>query len=60
MVDAEGKIIGISEELYKTISAKVPNINIEFFKEFCHLFLIFPSFLSILNQNINKINELDH
>ncbi|CAD8203797.1 unnamed protein product [Paramecium octaurelia] len=60
MVDAEGKIIGISEELYKTISAKVPGLNIEFFKEFCHFFLIFPSFLSILNQNLNKISELDH
>ncbi|CAD8092159.1 unnamed protein product [Paramecium primaurelia] len=60
LVDAEGKIIGISEELYKTISSKVPNITIDFFKEFCHLFLVFPSFLTILNQNLNKINELDH
>ena len=49
MVDAEGKIIGISEGLYKTISTKIPNITVEFFKEFCHFFLIFPSFLSILS-----------
>ncbi|CAD8115189.1 unnamed protein product [Paramecium sonneborni] len=60
MVDAEGKIIGISEGLFKTISTKVPNITIEFFKEFCHFFLIFPSFLTILNQNLNQISELDH
>lgn len=42
-------MIGLSEDLFKLISSKVPGLNVDFFKEYCHLFLIFPSFLTLLS-----------
>ncbi|CAK78745.1 unnamed protein product (macronuclear) [Paramecium tetraurelia] len=61
LFDIEGKIIGISEKLYDLIKKINPQIQIDFFKEFCRVFLIFPSILSSLKQleqsNKEKLDE---
>ncbi|CAD8137834.1 unnamed protein product [Paramecium pentaurelia] len=61
LFDIEGKIIGISEKLYDITKKINPQIQIDFFKEFCRIFLIYPSILTTLKQmeqqNKQKLDE---
>ncbi|CAD8046089.1 unnamed protein product [Paramecium sonneborni] len=61
LFDIEGKIIGISEKLYEIAKRFNPQIQVDFFKEFCRVFLIFPSILTTLKQmeqeNKQKLDE---
>ncbi|KAM3128636.1 hypothetical protein pb186bvf_019265 [Paramecium bursaria] len=50
LCDQEGKIIGIGEDLFKLIQKYIP-VTIDFIKDNCHIFLLFPQLLVLIKQS---------
>lgn len=60
MFDGEGKIIGISQTLYKNhIQRYSPNLTLDAFQEKGYIFLFFPQILSLVYQHQHVIQDLN-